>query len=33
MYIDWINEIVKSVPVVGPPDLDRQPNTDDIILK
>lgn len=32
MYIDWINKIVDSVPVIGPTDLDRQPNSDDIIV-
>ncbi|XP_014478926.1 PREDICTED: sortilin-related receptor-like [Dinoponera quadriceps] len=33
VYIDWINRIVESIPVSGPPDLDRQPNTDYIIVR
>ncbi|KAM0727255.1 Modular serine protease [Formica fusca] len=32
IYINWINKIIESIPISGPPDRDRQPNKDDIIV-
>ncbi|XP_020295519.1 chymotrypsin-like elastase family member 2A [Pseudomyrmex gracilis] len=33
MYIEWINKIIKNIPITGPPNLDQHPNRDDIIYK
>ncbi|KAL6420544.1 hypothetical protein ACFW04_014875 [Cataglyphis niger] len=32
IYINWINKIIENIPIIGPPDRDRQPNRDDIIV-
>ncbi|XP_019883913.2 modular serine protease-like [Camponotus floridanus] len=32
IYIDWINTIIENISIIGPPDRDRQPNRDDIIV-
>ncbi|XP_070160255.1 modular serine protease-like [Polyergus mexicanus] len=32
IYINWINKVIESIPIIGPPDRDRQPNRDDIIV-
>jgi len=32
MYTNWINEVIESIPTIGLPNFDRQPNRDDIIV-
>ncbi|KYN08346.1 Limulus clotting factor C, partial [Cyphomyrmex costatus] len=32
MYVNWIHEIIESIPTIGLPDFDQQPNRDNIIV-